>query len=122
MQMYSEAAHLDHFAFSAGDQQGVLTGTRLDEVAGLELDGIHFAPAGLSRADGKDRLQLSSSNPAAATALQASKKLVAHVALKDGRVLDLDTVVEPPRPRVTVLNKSVQSGPTPSRHSSGQRR
>jgi hypothetical protein len=114
MQMYSEAAHLDHFAFSAGDQQGVLTGTRLDEVAGLELDGIHFAPAGLSRADGKDRLQLSSSNPAAATALQASKELVAHVALKDGRVLDLDTVVEPPRPRVTLLNQSVRSGLTPS--------
>jgi hypothetical protein len=114
MQMYSEAAHLDHFAFSAGDQQGVLTGTRLDEVAGLELDGIHFAHAGLSRADGKDRLQLSSSNPAAATALQASKELVAHVALKDGRVLDLDTVVEPPRPRVTLLNQSVRSGLTPS--------
>jgi hypothetical protein len=114
MQMYSEAAHLDHFAFSAGDQQGVLTGARLDEVAGLELDGIHFVPAGLSRADGKDQLQLSASNPAAATTLQSSKKLVAHVVLQDGRVLDLDTVVEPPRPRVTLLNKSVQPGPTPS--------
>jgi len=65
MQMYSEAAHLDHFAFSAGDQQGVLTGTRLDEVAGLELDGIHFTPGDLSRADGKDQLKLSASNSAA---------------------------------------------------------
>lgn len=114
MQMYSEAAHLDHFAFSAGDQQGVLTGTRLDEVAGLELDGIHFTPGDLSRADGKDQLRLSASNSAAATALQPSKKLVAHVALKDGRLLDLDTVVEPPRPRIALLNKSVQSAPTSS--------
>ena len=114
MQMYSEAAHLDHFALAAGDKQGVLTGTRLDEVAGLDLDAIHFVPAGLSRADGKDQLELSASNPAAATALQPNKKLLAHVALKDGRMLELDTVVEPPRPRVTVLNKSVQSGPTPS--------
>jgi hypothetical protein len=114
MQMYSEAAHLDHFTFSAGDQQGVLTGTRLDEVAGLELDGIHFTPGDLSRADGKDQLKLSASNSAAATALQPSKKLVAHVALKDGRLLDLDTVVEPPRPRIALLNKSVQSAPTSS--------
>ena len=30
---YSEAAHLDHFMINAGDRQGVLTGTRLDEVA-----------------------------------------------------------------------------------------
>jgi hypothetical protein len=44
LQTYSEAAHLDHFALNAGDQQGVLTGTRLDQVAGVELDAIHFVP------------------------------------------------------------------------------
>jgi hypothetical protein len=115
MHMYSEAAHLDHFAFSAGDQQGVLTGTRLDEVDSLELNGIHFVPADLSRADGKDKLQLAAANLTATTALQPSnKELVAHVALKDGRVLDLNTMVEPPRPQVALLNKSVESGPTPS--------
>ena len=114
LQMYSEAAHLDHFALNAGDQQGVLTGTRLDEVAGLELDAIHFVPGALSPTDGKDELHLSASNAGAAAALKASEKLVAHVDLKDGRVLDLDTVVEPPRPRVTLLNRSVQSGSTPS--------
>ena len=114
MQMYSEAAHLDHFALNAGDQQGLLTGTRLDEVAGLELDGNHFVPGALSRADGKDELRLSASSATAATALKASENLVAHVALKDGRVLDLDTVVQPPRPRVTLLSRSIQSGTTPS--------
>ena len=40
MQMYSEAAHLDHFELNAGDQQGVLIGTRLDEVASLQLDTV----------------------------------------------------------------------------------
>lgn len=114
LQAYSEAAHLDRFALNAGDQEGVLTGNRLDEVAGLELDAIHFVPAGLSRAAGKDELRLSASNSTAVAGLKASQKLVAHVALKDGRVLDLDTVVEPPRPRVTLLSRSVQSGPTPS--------
>jgi len=57
---------------------------------------------------------LSASNVAAVSALKPSQQLVAHVALKDGRVLNLETAIEPPRPRVTLLNRSVQSGPTPS--------
>jgi hypothetical protein len=114
MQTYYEAAHLDHFALNAGDQEGVLTGTRLDEVTGLELNGVHFVPAVLSRTNLKDELRLSTSSATAATALQASQKQVAHVKLKDGRVLDLDMIVDPPRPRVTFLSKSIQSGPAPS--------
>ena len=114
MQMYSEAAHLDHFALSAGDKEGLLTGTRLDEVGGLELEAIHFVPGGLTRSEGKDQLHLSTSDTAAATALQPNKKLVAHVTLKDGRVLDLDTTVELPRPRIVLLNKNLEPGPAPS--------
>ncbi|MFZ0762148.1 MAG: hypothetical protein WAM69_19540 [Candidatus Sulfotelmatobacter sp.] len=113
LKTYSEAAHLDHFALDAGDTQGVLTGKRLDEVAGLELNGVHFAPADLSRTDGKDELRMSSSN-AEAAALKPNPKLLAHVTLKDGRVLDLETAVGPPRPRVTLLSKSVLPGPTPT--------
>jgi len=109
MQMYSEAAHLDTFTINAGDQQGALTGTRLDEVSSLELENSHFAPGDLVRAEGKDQLRLSSPNPLS-PALQPGQKLVAKVALKDGRLLNLDTVVEPPRPRVTLLNKNVQVG------------
>ena len=41
---YSEAAHLDHFLINPGDSQGVLTGTRLDEVQKLKLDGVEFCP------------------------------------------------------------------------------
>jgi len=51
LRVYSEAAHLEHFAINAGDQEGVLTGTRLDEVASLDLKGIHFLPVALSRAN-----------------------------------------------------------------------
>jgi hypothetical protein len=109
MQMYSEAAHLDRFVLNAGDQQGVLTGTRLDDVSGLDLENVHFAPGDLSRAEGKDQLHLSSTNTAAA-GFQAGQKIVARVALKDGRVLNLDTVVESPRPRVSLISKNVQAG------------
>jgi hypothetical protein len=111
---YSEAAHLDHFTINAGDQQGVLDGTRLDEVASFELNGVHFVPAKLSRVLQKDELGLAIPNAAPAANLQPEEKLVAHVGLKDGRILELQTTVEAPRPKVTLENKSVQPGPTPS--------
>jgi hypothetical protein len=114
VQAYSEAAHLDHFVLNAGDPQGTLTGTRLDEVAGLDLGQVHFSPATLSRVDGKDELRLSRPNSAAATAFEAGQELIAHVALKDGRVLDLDTTIEPARPRVTLIGKNIAAGSTPS--------
>ena len=50
---FSEAAHLDSFVLHQGDPQGVLNGTRLDEVAGLDLNGIHFAPGNLTQAQGQ---------------------------------------------------------------------
>ena len=34
---------------------------------------------------------------------------MAHVALKDGRVLELQTTVEAPRPKVSIISKSVQA-------------
>jgi hypothetical protein len=112
---YAEAAELDYFKINAGDKQGVLTGTRLDEVNSFELKGIRFVPTKLSRADKKDELQLavaSSASPAAA--FQTNEKLVAHVDLKDGRILDLQTTVEKPRPAVKLISKSVQPGSTRS--------
>jgi hypothetical protein len=112
---YAEAAQLDRFKINAGDQQGVLTGTRLDEVNSFELKGIRFVPTKLSRADKKDELQLAVASVAPpAAALQTNEKLVAHVDLKDGRVLDLQTTVDNPRPKVALISKSVQPGATRS--------
>lgn len=115
LQTYAEAAELDQFKINAGDKQGVLTGTRLDEVNSFELKGIRFVPTKLSRADKKDELQLAVAGSASpAEVLQTNEKLVARVDLKDGRVLDLQTTVEKPRPKVTLISKSVQPGPTRS--------
>ena len=106
---YAEAAELDHFKINAGDRQGTLTGTRLDEVNSFELKGVRFVPTKLSRADKKDVLQLAVANSAPpADAFQPNEKLVAHIDLKDGRVLDLQTTVDKPRPSVKLISKSVQ--------------
>jgi hypothetical protein len=114
LRAYSEAAHLERFTINAGDRQGVLKGTRLDEVDSFELNGIHFVPAKFSRAEQKDELHLVTLNNAPTGTLQSEEKLVAHVALTDGRVLDLQTTVEPPRPKAALLSKSVQRGPADS--------
>jgi hypothetical protein len=113
LRAYAEAAHVEAFTINAGDQQGILKGTRLDEVDRFELNGVHFVPAKLARANEKDELYLSASsaNPAA---LRPEERLVAHVALKDGRVLDVPTTVDPPRPRIALVSKSIQPGPTPT--------
>ena len=113
LQAYFEAAHLEGFTINAGDQEGVLKGTRLDEVARFELNGVHFVPAKLTRANEKDELHLSAdqSDPAA---FRPEQKLIAHVALKDGRTVDLPTKVEAPRPKVTLVSKNIQRGDTPS--------
>jgi len=105
---YSEAAQLERFAINAGDRQGVLIGTRLDEVVNLDLGGIHFLPAGLSRANQTDELRLSAAN-ASAPDVGREQKMVASVTLQDGRVLELPTTIEPPRPKVTLISKNIQS-------------
>lgn len=113
LQGYTEAARLDAFKISAGDQQGVLTGTRLDQVNGVEFQGIRFEPAKLLRVGQEDELRLSASQPPS-MALTPDQKLAVRVDLKDGRVLDLQTTVEPPRPKVELISKNVQAGPTRS--------
>ena len=111
---YAEAARLERFSINSGDRQGVLKGTRLDEVNSFELNGVRFLPAKLSRADQKDELRLAVAEGAPAAELAPESKVVAHVALRDGRVLDLQTTVEPPRPKVALVSKTVQPGPTAS--------
>jgi len=109
---YSEAGRLDAFTIHAGDGDGVLKGTRLDQVTSLELDGLRFTPAGLSRANQQDELKLVCPDAGAASRLHFGDSSVASVALKDGRSLDLKTMIEAPRPRVTLLSKSVQLEPS----------
>jgi hypothetical protein len=108
----------------AGDPTGTLKGTRLDEVAKLVLDGKGFTPQKLTRAGSTDELTMqlveAASTPAKADAkstakaqkvtasLAAGEEVKAQVTLKDGRHLEVDAAVSPARPRVTLLNKSVQ--------------
>jgi hypothetical protein len=105
---YAEAGRLDSFSIHAGDSDGALKGTRLDEVKALEVNGVVFTPEELTRANQQDELKLVTHDPSAATALDAGMPVLARVSLMDGRVLDLNAIVAAPRPKLVLLSKSMQ--------------
>jgi hypothetical protein len=111
LQAYSEAGRLDEFEIHEGDGEGKLRGTRLDEVATLELDGANFSPVGLSRVQDSDQLRLSVGDSKAITR-RAGDKITAHITLKDGRSLNLPTVVAQPLPQVALIGKTIDPGPS----------
>jgi hypothetical protein len=104
---YSEAGRLDSFKLYAGDHQGVLKGTRLDEVASMTINSVVFSPAGALTHSGSEDSLLLTAPPS--TSFKQDDKIEAKVTLKDGRVLDLGATVQSPRPSVKLLNKSVHS-------------
>jgi hypothetical protein len=112
LQAYSEAGHLAGFTLYAGDSQGILLGTRLDEVSSLELSGMRFNPGNLSRADDQDQLKMTLDPPAVKADFQPQQKLVAKVSLKDGRVVSLPITIATPRPAVALISKSIQFAPS----------
>jgi hypothetical protein len=107
LQAFSEPGHIDSFTLHAGDNQGILKGSRLDEVATLVAKDIGFLPGALSSSQGQDVLTLQTPNPAAGT-FKAGDILKAKVTLKDGRVLDVKATVSAARPGVVLIGKSVE--------------
>jgi len=105
---FAEAGRLDSLTIYAGDSDAVLKGTRLDQVASVELDGINFQPGALSRANQHDELKLATQDSSVKVKLEVGQSSTALVTLKDSRTLDLKTTVAAPRPKVTLLSKSVQ--------------
>jgi hypothetical protein len=104
---YSDAVHLEHFKIFAGDTYGLLTGTHLEEVAGLELNGVHFAPLESAGTDKGSSLELAAQS--GASGLKAAATLSAHVTLKDGRTLDVPATIEAPRPKMELVSKNLQT-------------
>ena len=109
LQAYAQAGKLDGFSVHTGDAVGVLKGTRLDEVAGLTLDGVAYQPGALASSGGVDQLTMTAVDPAAiGDKLRPGRNLTARVMLKDGRKVNLKLAVGPARPKATLIGKSVQ--------------
>jgi len=107
--IYAETGHLDRFVIIPCDQQAILHGSRLDEVASIEVNGIHFTPS-TTLVTGQAELPFAAENADATAKLSPDAKLSAHVALRDGRNVEVPATVESPRPNVTLLSKRVELG------------
>ena len=112
IQTFAEAGHFSGFDIHAGDAQGILQGSRLDEVARLSLKNVIFLPGKLSTRNGSDELTMTAQDVQAAAGLKQERSVAAKVTLKDGRVLTLAVAVDAPRPRVTLIGKSAQASPS----------
>jgi hypothetical protein len=112
IQAFAEAGHFDGFDIHAGDVQGMLKGSRLDEVATLSMKNLSFVPGDLSTRNGNDELPMVAQDAQAAASLKPEHAIAAKITLKDGRVLPLIASVDTPRPRVTLIGKSVQPSPS----------
>ncbi len=106
MTAFADAASLDRLTLSAGDPDVLLKGTRLDEVAKAEIDGIALKPLTLSRIEDHDQLLMKAAS--STSRLEPGKQYSAHVELKDGRMLHAPVTVDPPRPQVALLSKGMQ--------------
>ncbi len=118
IQAFAQAGRLDSFTFHADDLSGVLKGSRLDKVKEVEFGPVSFKPGTLVSSSGNDELSLVTSDFKAARKLKAGQTVTAKVLLTDGRAVNLDATVEDPRPRVTLIAKSIQ--PPPSSASSSE--
>ncbi|HEX4066590.1 MAG TPA: hypothetical protein VHZ09_11265 [Acidobacteriaceae bacterium] len=109
LRAFSEAGHLASFTLHAGDAQGMLKGSRLDDVANLTLNGVTFLPEKVDATMGSDELPMMAKDAKAAAKLKQGETGQAQVALTDGRILDVDVAVGAPRPDVQLIGKSVQA-------------
>lgn len=104
----ADAGRLDGFAFYAGDDEGVLRGSRLEDVEGLALKRITFTPGPLRTTGAEDEMTMKATDPAAVTALKAGDTARATVRLRDGRTSKLNVTIGSPRPRAVLIAKKVQ--------------
>ncbi|MEA3180173.1 MAG: hypothetical protein QOI59_3696 [Gammaproteobacteria bacterium] len=111
---FSEAAHLDGFFIRAGDSQALLKGSRLDQVSNVTLQGVEFVPGKLETRQGNDELAMITRDTQPVTILKQGDIAIAKVLLNDGRTIELNTAVNAPRPRVTLIGKGMQTAASSS--------
>jgi hypothetical protein len=108
LQSFAEAGRFDGFVFHSGDAQGVLKGSRLDEVASLTVKNVVFVPGEVTSRAGSDALPMVAQDAQAAAGLKTERSVAGKVTLQDGRTLPVTASIEAPRPRVALIGKSVQ--------------
>jgi hypothetical protein len=111
LRTFPEPSRLEHFTIHAGDPFGLLAGTHLAEVDGLTLMGVDYRPDPFAPPPDSGELPLFATGGRSDDRLKDGATDSARVALKDGRLLEVEASVGAPRPRVTLIAKSVKGAP-----------
>ncbi|MGI4854338.1 MAG: hypothetical protein ACRYF4_09870 [Janthinobacterium lividum] len=113
---YSDQVRLSGLRIHAGDNVATLSGTGLNDVSEVKLDGVGYVPLPDQPADGKE-LRLSARPAEGST--QGKSKLskpgtsgLAEATLKDGRRFPVNFTVDAPRPALEILNRSIKMDQT----------
>lgn len=114
LRAFAEAGHFNSFTMHQGDADGILKGSRLDDIASLKLSGVVFTPGPANSTLGSDELPMTAKDQKAAGNLKEGSDDDAEVTLRDGRVVKVDATVTDPRPGVELIGKSVQDSPSTS--------
>jgi hypothetical protein len=109
LRAFAEAGHLDSFTLHAGDTQGILKGSRLEDVSQLTFSGVTFTPGKITSTMASDELPMVAKDAKAAGNLKDGATGEADVSLVDGRTMNVNATVTDPRPGVELIGKSVQS-------------
>lgn len=117
LRTFPEPSRLERFTIHTGDPYGVLVGNHLEEVDGLTLMGADYRPDPFAPPPDSGELALFATRGLPDDRLEEGAADNARVALKDGRLLEVEASVAGPRPRVTLIAKSVTGAPSgrPSR-------
>ncbi len=106
---YDEPAKLEALHFHAGDDSAVLIGNGLDQVRQVQMGGLTLKPAPDNESPepppptGEHELHLSLALGGKTPTPPVGDKLIAHVALNDGRTLALAVTVAPARPSISLI-------------------
>jgi hypothetical protein len=106
-----DAGRLDGFTLYAGDEEGVLRGTRLEEVESLAWKRTTFTPGQLRSGVESDELQMKALDGSGVASFKAGDTGKATIKLKDGRSLKLAVTVGAARPRSVLIAKKMQRPP-----------
>jgi hypothetical protein len=106
-----EAGSLDELVFNAGDDEAVLTGSRLDQVKSVTLAGLAFRPGALTRVDKQDRLTLVPDDLLAAHAMAIGRTVTADIVFAGGRHKSLAVTIGLPQAGATLVRISAQAPP-----------
>jgi hypothetical protein len=108
LRAYREAGSLDDFILQAGEDEALLTGSRLDQVVSVTVGAATFQPGALTRIEKQDRLTLRATDAAAAQALTGSKPQSADVVFEGGRHRKVDVTIAARRSTAVLVRVTAQ--------------